>query len=104
MSLRGDFKLYRRALQQGRPQWGRIGAIFGLDLMGSPLGLLTPLPLKIAVDNAIGGRPLPEVVKPALPATPGDSRSTALLISAILLIVIGLLCPIPSPASSLRPC
>src|SRR5262249_44498373 len=33
--------------------------IFLLDLLSTPLGLLSPLPMKIAVDSAIGNRPLP---------------------------------------------
>ena len=101
MSLSGDVQLYRRVMQQARPHWGRIGAIFVLDLMGSPLGLLTPLPLKIAVDNAINGRPLPGFVRHALPAALGDSRSTALLIAAVLLIFIGILGQLQNLAGSL---
>jgi len=30
-----------------------------LSLLAPPLALLTPLPLKIAVDNVLGGHPLP---------------------------------------------
>ena len=101
MSLSGDVQLYRRVMQQARPHWGRIAAIFVLDLMGSPLGLLTPLPLKIAVDNAINGRPLPGFVRHALPAALGDSRSIALLIAAVLLIFIGILGQLQNLAGSL---
>ena len=58
MSARADLSLYRRIIRQARPHWAKIAGIFGLDLLASPLGLLTPLPLKIAVDSAIGGGPL----------------------------------------------
>src|SRR5262245_12364255 len=59
MSLRGDLNLYGRVLREARPHLAKIAGIFALDLLASPLGLLTPLPLKIAVDSAIGGHPLP---------------------------------------------
>ncbi len=54
-----DVTLYRRLLRQARPYWPYIGGIFLLSLLSSPLSLLTPLPLKIAVDSVIGSHPLP---------------------------------------------
>ncbi|SRR6266851_1539295 len=49
-----DLNLYRRLLRQARPSLPHIALIFLLDLFGTPLLLLTPIPLKIAVDNVIG--------------------------------------------------
>src|SRR6266478_6603075 len=91
MSLRGDANLYRRVLRQARPHWGKIGGIFALDLAGSPLGLLMPLPLKIAVDNAVNAQPFPGILVWALPAAFPNSRSAALAVSAGLLILIAVL-------------
>src|SRR5438093_10740656 len=54
-----DWVLYRRMLLQARPYWPHICAIFLLSLLDGPLGLIAPLPLKIAVDSAIGSHPLP---------------------------------------------
>jgi ATP-binding cassette, subfamily B, bacterial len=54
-----DLGLYRRLLLQARPQWPHIGVLFVLELLSTPLALLSPLPLKIAVDSAIGSHPLP---------------------------------------------
>jgi ATP-binding cassette subfamily B protein len=42
-----------------RPYWPHIAGLLLLNLLAPPLSLLTPLPLKIAVDCALGGRPLP---------------------------------------------
>ena len=48
-----DLTLYRRLLQLARPYWLHIIGIFLFSLLATPLTLLTPLPLKIAVDNVI---------------------------------------------------
>src|SRR5260370_37533261 len=42
-----------------RPYSGSLSILFFLSLLGTPLALLTPLPLKIIVDSVIGSRPLP---------------------------------------------
>src|SRR5260370_27939594 len=49
-----DLNLYRGLLRQARPSLPHIALIFLPDLFGTPLLLLTPIPLKIAVDNVIG--------------------------------------------------
>lgn len=104
MSLADDIKLYQRVMQHARRHWGRIGAIFALDLVGSPLGLLTPIPLKMAVDNAINGQPLPEFVRNALPAGWADSRATALALASVLLILLGLIGQVQGLTASLLRC
>ena len=45
---------YQRLLRQARPYWLHIAGILLLDLLSTPLALLTPLPLKIAVDSVLG--------------------------------------------------
>ncbi len=62
-----DLALFRRLLQQARPYWVHVIAIFLLGLLATPLGLLTPLPVKIVVDNVIGTRPLPAFLSRMLP-------------------------------------
>jgi ATP-binding cassette, subfamily B, bacterial len=56
---RADLSLYRRLLAQARPYWRHLVAILLLDLVATPLALLGPVPLKIAVDSVIGSEPLP---------------------------------------------
>ena len=100
MSARADLSLYRRIIRQARPHWAKIAGMFGLDLLASPLGLLTPLPLKIAVDSAIGGRPLPGFLQQALPAAFSHSRSAALGAAVLLLVLLAILAQAQSLASS----
>ena len=97
----GDMGLYCRALYQARPYWNRIAAIFALDLLGSPLGLLAPLPLKIVVDNAVNRRPLPDFFRHVLPRAWGDSPTVALLLAAALLMLITVASQIQGFVSSL---
>jgi len=100
MSARSDFGLYRRLLQQARPHWSKLVAIFGLELLSSPLGLLTPLPLKIAVDSAIGDHPLPAFLQEVLPATFTSSRTAALGVAVGLLILLAILTQLQNLASA----
>jgi ATP-binding cassette subfamily B protein len=85
MAAQSDVFVFRRLLGEARPCWPLIGGLFLLSLLSSPLALLTPLPLKIAVDSVIGSRPLPSVVAPFVPDN--IARSPDLLLA----FVVGLL-------------
>ncbi len=81
----GDLALYRRLAAELRPYWRGIAGILLLSFAATPLSLLTPLPLKIAVDTVIGSQPVPEFLAPLLP----DAASkTALLIAAAALLAL----------------
>jgi hypothetical protein len=43
--------------RQARPYWSHIAGVFFLSLLATPLALLTPVPLKIAVDTVLGDYP-----------------------------------------------
>jgi ATP-binding cassette subfamily B protein len=72
-------------LREAWPCWRFIALLFLLSLLASPLALLAPLPLKIAVDSVIGSRPLPGVIAPLVPG--GIASAPDLL----LVFVVGLL-------------
>lgn len=57
-----------RTLAQSRPYWPHLGVISSLSLLSLPLTLLYPVPLKIVVDSALGGQPLPSLVTRVFPA------------------------------------
>jgi ATP-binding cassette subfamily B protein len=88
---RNDLRLLRRLLQQARPYWPHLAAILALDLLATPLALLTPLPLKLAVDHVIGAAPLPPLVAGLLPAAVEQSRLALLGVVAALQVAILLL-------------
>lgn len=86
-----DLKLYGRILGQARPAWPLLVLILIVDLLASPLFLLTPLPLKIAVDNVIGAAPLPRFIDLLLPDWAAATPLRLLGTVAVLQIVIVLL-------------
>ena len=86
-----DLALFRRLLQQARPYWVHVISIFLLGLLTTPLGLLTPLPLKIAIDSAIGTHPLPRFLNRVLPASATRSPAAVLTIAVVLLLGVAAL-------------
>jgi ATP-binding cassette subfamily B protein len=95
-----DLGLYRRLLRQARPYWPHIVLVFLLDLLAIPLSLLTPIPLAIAVDSALGSEPLPGFLAAWLP-TDTWSWETVLVLVVILLVGIALLSQLQDLATSL---
>lgn len=86
-----DLALLRRLAQQTRTYWVHLTGIFVLGLLATPVGLLSPLPLKIVVDSAIGTRPLPRFLSFLLPASATRSAAAVLIIAIVLLLAVALL-------------
>jgi len=101
MTKLGDTVLYRRLFQQARPYWTHIAALFLLSLLASPLALLMPLPLKIAVDSGLGSHPLPRLVLALWPSTTSVTPASALIFAVVLLIVVTILTQLQNLAVSL---
>ena len=80
--------LWSRLLQQARPYWPMIAAIFLIDLLATPLALLHPIPLRIAVDSVLGSEPLPGFLGAVLPSTWTASGFARLCLAATLQVVI----------------
>src|SRR5256712_334653 len=85
-----DLALYRWLARQAAASWHLVAVLFLVSLLASPLALLAPLPLKIAVDSVLGSRPLPGLLDALLPE--GATRSTAglLILVAALAVFIAL--------------
>lgn len=83
-----DLALYRRLLWQARPYWPHITGIFVLSLLSAPLALLMPLPIKIAVDSAIGSHPLPEFLDVLVPNIIPRSSTGFLTLAVTLLVMV----------------
>lgn len=62
--------LYRRLLLQAKPHWPAIAGLLALDLFATPLTLLKPVALKIAVDNVLGEKAPPWFVPTVLTHAP----------------------------------
>ena len=83
-------RLESRLAHEARPYWGAILVIFVVDLVAIPLLLLAPVPLKIAVDNVLGGDPLPPYVDALLPdaLTTSDLRLLWTVVALQVLVVV----------------
>ena len=85
-------KLYSQLLGQLRPYGLHVGALLFLSILSTPLALLLPLPLKIAVDSIAGTPRLPGFLQSIVPPTSTDPSSlTLLLVAGGLLVAIALL-------------
>jgi ATP-binding cassette subfamily B protein len=83
--------LLRRLLAHLRPFRLPLVLVVVVDLLAVPITLLTPLPLVIAVDQAISGKPMPAWAAAWLPETLTASPGGALALAVGLVIVIAVL-------------
>src|SRR6266436_2419508 len=83
--------LFRRLVHQVRPCWQHLAGLFLLGLLAPPLALLTPLPLKIAVDSVLDHRALPRFLEVFLPEAVRGSETALLLLAVGLVIGVALL-------------
>ncbi len=97
----GDLVLCRRLLHQARPYYRGMFLFFLISVMAAPVALLTPVPLKIAVDSGLGDTPLPSILREMLPGSLTATPLNVILLSAILVVMIRLLTQVQSAASSL---
>ena len=87
-NTQSDWALMRRLLGFARPIWLHLVGVFFLCLLAIPVGLLNPLPVKIAVDSVIGSRPLPAFLNSVLPAWIGRTPGNLIWVVAVLVVVI----------------
>jgi len=92
-------KYYRPLLRLARPYWRHLAGIAALSIIAAPISLLLAFPLKIAVDNVIGNRPLPHILSMFLPASLQTSKSAELFLAVALLLVLSLVLNLQAFAS-----
>jgi len=86
-----DLRLYGRLLRQARPYWRHLIGLLLVSLLATPLALLAPVPLMIAVDSVIGSKPLSPFVDAILPSALTDSKTAILVFAVGLLVVVAAL-------------
>jgi ATP-binding cassette subfamily B protein len=97
----GDGTLCRRLLRLARPYTKHLVGLFLLDLLDGLSVLLTPLPLKIAVDSVVGSRPVPGFLGALLPPSVAGSAQALLLLAVGLMLSLALLSGLQTLAGSL---
>ena len=83
--------LLRRLASEARPFWRQILGVLAISLLATPLILLTPIPIKVAVDSVLGSQPLPGWLDPLVPAFAENSDTGLLVVIALLQVLIVLL-------------
>ena len=79
-------RTYARALREVRSYWPHLGIVLTLGLVGAPLALLTPLPLKLVADSVLGSAALPWPLDQL--ADPGEAALVlAIALSAVLVLL-----------------
>ncbi len=86
-----DRTLLKRIVREARPSWPHIAATFLVSLVGVPLALLTPVPLKIVVDSVVGSRSVPGILDALLPAAATRSDSAVLAVAVVLFVLVAFL-------------
>ena len=86
-----NFQLYRRLLVEAWPYWPHIAGILLITLLSTPVSLLIPLPLKIAVDSVLGSHPLPTFLEPIIPQAIIGSPNGMLTFVIVLTMLVALL-------------
>ena len=76
-----------RLLSELRPYVLSIVSVFAVSLTAIPLTLITPLPVKIIVDNVLGTRPLPNYLKAIIPSSSQGSTQVLVLVAIGILLV-----------------
>src|SRR5256884_8596246 len=93
--------LYLRLFRWARPYWTHLLALFLLSLLATPLALLVPLPLKIALDSGLGSKPFPHLIRSLLPAGFSLTPSSALLVAVGLFLAVTILVQVQTLALAL---
>ena len=89
--IRRDLAILRRLAREARPFRLHILAVFGLSILATPLALLTPVALKVAVDSVLGDHPLPSFLAAIVPAGVEASDQALLLFTAAMFAAVALL-------------
>ena len=91
-----DLNLFKRILQQVKPYRKKLLSYFFLSFMATPLALLVPIPLKIVVDQVIGGQPLPNWLNVLTPESLQGSTQGILLFAILFFLVIAVVTSLQS--------
>jgi len=86
--VRKRHSLHARILLQTRNCWPHLAVISGLSLLSLPVTLLSPVPLKIAVDGLTGQKAVPGFLQRFIPNVSSHSSVLALAIGLLLVIAI----------------
>jgi ATP-binding cassette subfamily B protein len=80
--------LYRRIAHEIAPFRWQISLLAVVDLLATPLLLLTPIPLKIAVDSVIGSHPVPGFLEALVPGSVGSGMALLAIVAGLQVLIV----------------
>jgi ATP-binding cassette, subfamily B, bacterial len=89
--IRRDLQILRRLAKEARAFRFHIVGVFVLGFLATPLALLTPVPLKVAVDSVLGDQPLPGFLGTLVPGGVQRSKDALLILTAASFAGVALL-------------
>ena len=95
-----DPALLWRLAKECRRYWGHLAGVMSISLVATPIFLLTPVPLGIAVDSVLRNRPLPEPIQDILPSFFTSSDLWLLLVAVLLQVIVALFSQVQSMATN----
>ena len=95
-STGSDGALLWRLAKECRRYWAHILVVLLVSLVSTPIFLLSPLPLKIAVDSVLKDLPLPTLLRDTLPSFFQASHVWLLVVAVLLQVVVAFLSQIQS--------
>jgi ATP-binding cassette subfamily B protein len=88
---RNAARLYRQLLLEARPYWPRILLLAFINLLATPIALVVPVPLKIAVDSIAGSMPLPGFYRAIVPDPLETSVTGLVVFTGAMMVLIAVL-------------
>jgi len=89
-------RISRRVVGELRPHWWRVTLTLFVDLLSTPVILLTPIPLKIVIDSVLGDHPVPGFLS-GFPLA--SSPNGVLWLAAILQVLVVVFAELQTMAS-----
>jgi ATP-binding cassette, subfamily B, bacterial len=83
-------RVLRRLFSEARAFRWHLAALTLVDLLGTPLVLLTPLPLKLVVDSALGSKPVPGAFEPLVGGADASAGRILIVASVLQVAVVAL--------------
>jgi ATP-binding cassette subfamily B protein len=95
-----DTALLWRLAKECRRYWVHLLVVLLISLAATPIFLLAPIPLKIAVDSVLKDLPLPAILADHLPPFLQSSHLWLLVVAALLQVTVAFLSQVQSLASN----
>ncbi len=98
---RSEAMLYRRIFREVRLYWPHLALTLVMSLLSTPLVLVSPLPLKIAVDSVVGMQPVSGFLARLMPDAMLTSPSMLLIAATGLFLLVSVLHQVQLMSTSL---